>query len=82
MICNTTLYLDSNSVLHSARARFLTGNSDLLTDMSAFHECLSMRDAKKPQNTIKSFCEEVRQFLRMIRRITKDGTEFYIFDHS
>ena len=44
----------------SARARFLSGNSDLLTDVSAFHECLKMQTEKKTQSTIKSFCEEVR----------------------
>jgi len=48
---------------NSARARFLSGNSDLLTDVSAFHQCLKMRSEKKTQNMIKSFCEEVREVL-------------------
>jgi hypothetical protein len=59
----STLYLKSDSFLLSARARFLSGSSDLLTDVSAFHECLKMRAEKKTQSTIKSFCEEVRDVI-------------------
>ena len=46
-----------------ARAHFLSGNSDLLTDVSAFHECLKMHAENKTQSTIKSFCEEVRNVI-------------------
>ena len=63
------MYLESDSFLLSARARFLSGNSDLLTDVSAFNECLKMRAEKKAQSTIKSFCEEVRDVILAIIKI-------------
>jgi hypothetical protein len=44
----------------SARARFATGNSDLLTEMKAFNECVRLRAERKPQSAVKNFCEEVR----------------------
>lgn len=78
------LYLESDSFLFRARAHFLSGNSDLLTDVSAFHECLKLRAEKKSQSTIKSFCEEVRDAIlsHNIRSIAEDSAEFHIFDHS
>jgi hypothetical protein len=79
----STFYLESYSFIPSARARFLSGNSDLLTDVSAFHECLKMRAEKKNQNTIKSFCEEVRDGdITHNKDITENSAEFHFFDHS
>ncbi|KAF4611691.1 hypothetical protein D9613_004209 [Agrocybe pediades] len=42
----------------AARARFLTADSDLLTDVNAFDTCTKMRVEGKSQSTIRSFCEE------------------------
>ncbi|KAG7099683.1 hypothetical protein E1B28_001507 [Marasmius oreades] len=41
-----------------ARSRFSTGNSDLLTDMHAFNECMRLEREGKPRSAIKQFCEE------------------------
>ncbi|GBE77256.1 Putative DEAH-box ATP-dependent helicase [Sparassis crispa] len=41
-----------------ARARFARGNSDLLTDMTAYDECMRLRSVGKSQSALRSFCEE------------------------
>ncbi|KAF8167397.1 P-loop containing nucleoside triphosphate hydrolase protein [Crassisporium funariophilum] len=41
-----------------ARDRFLTGNSDLLTDVKAYNDCVKMHKEGKSQGAVKSFCEE------------------------
>lgn len=42
-----------------ARARFLTGNSDVLTDLKAYDECVTLQADGKSQHAIRAFCEEV-----------------------
>lgn len=44
----------------SARARFATANSDLLTDAHAYDECMRLRSEGKSQGALRAFCEEVR----------------------
>lgn len=39
----------------------MTGNSDLLTDLKAYDECVGLRTEGKPQGTVKAFCEEVNK---------------------
>ena len=42
-----------------ARARFATGDSDLLTDIHAYDEYARLHSEGKSQSAIKAFCEEV-----------------------
>ena len=57
MIYNPYVYrLDYTSF--RARARFATGNSDLLTDAKAYEECLSLRNKGESQGAIRAFCEQ------------------------
>ncbi|KIM88927.1 hypothetical protein PILCRDRAFT_813926 [Piloderma croceum F 1598] len=51
--------IDKRDEASMARARFATGNSDLLTDLKAYDECVRLRSQGKPPSTIKTFCEEV-----------------------
>ena len=44
-----------------ARARFMTGNSDLLTVLEAYDESMRLRVEGKSQGVIKTFCEEVNK---------------------
>ena len=43
----------------SARERFGKGNSDLLTDVNAYDECVRRRNEGASQSSMRSFCEEV-----------------------
>jgi len=45
----------------SARQRFFTADSDLLTDVKAFDECMRMFSEGQTQRNIRSFCEDVRE---------------------
>ncbi|KAH9842863.1 P-loop containing nucleoside triphosphate hydrolase protein [Rhodofomes roseus] len=60
-----------------ARARFATGNSDLLTDMHAYDECHRLRDQGKSQSSIRSFCEEHFISPPTIRDITSLRQDFF-----
>lgn len=42
-----------------ARARFATGNSDILTDVNAYEECANLRE--KRASRVRAFCEDVRR---------------------
>ena len=44
----------------SARKRFYTADSDLLTDVKAFDECMKMFADGLPQSKIRMFCDDVR----------------------
>ncbi|KAF8808063.1 P-loop containing nucleoside triphosphate hydrolase protein [Phlegmacium glaucopus] len=68
--------LEKRDEAAAARARFLSGNSDLLTDVSAFHQCLKMRTEKKSQSVIKSFCEENFISLTTLREVTSLRQDF------
>ncbi|KZT69049.1 P-loop containing nucleoside triphosphate hydrolase protein [Daedalea quercina L-15889] len=50
--------VDKRDEANQARARFTTGNSDLLTDMHAYGECRRLRDEGRSQSGIRVFCEE------------------------
>lgn len=47
----------------------MTGNSDLLTDLKAYDECMHLRSEGKPHSVIKAFCDEVRPKASGIRAI-------------
>ncbi|TFY64181.1 hypothetical protein EVJ58_g2777 [Rhodofomes roseus] len=69
----------SNAVFETSvpRARFATGNSDLLTDMHAYDECHRLRDQGKSQSSIRSFCEEHFISPPTIRDITSLRQDFF-----
>ncbi len=50
--------IDTDASLR-ARARFATGNSDLLTDAKAYDECARLRSDGKSASAIRAFCEQV-----------------------
>ena len=43
----------------SARERFATANSDLLTDSTAYTECLAIR--KEGPSRVRAFCDEASE---------------------
>ncbi|KAJ3807294.1 P-loop containing nucleoside triphosphate hydrolase protein [Lentinula aff. lateritia] len=50
--------MDKREEAIQARARFSKGNSDLLTDMNAFNECLRLTSGGKSQSAVRQFCEK------------------------
>ncbi|TCD63345.1 hypothetical protein EIP91_005646 [Steccherinum ochraceum] len=50
--------MDKREEASRARERFMDGNSDLLTDVNAYNECLRRRSEGASQGAIRSFCEE------------------------
>lgn len=52
----------SDFLTFSARERFASGNSDLLTDVNAYAECIRRRNEGASQSAVRAFCEEVRRF--------------------
>lgn len=57
------LYICSplNPTKFRARAQFSKGNSDLLTDMNAFNECLRLTSGGKSQSAVRQFCEKASE---------------------
>lgn len=43
----------------SARARFAVADSDILTDVNAYEQCMSMLSAGRGHSSVRAFCEEV-----------------------
>ncbi|EPT05932.1 hypothetical protein FOMPIDRAFT_1026812 [Fomitopsis schrenkii] len=68
--------MDKRDEATQARARFATGNSDLLTDMHAYDECCRLRDEGKSQSSIRAFCEENFISPTTIRDITSLRQDF------
>ncbi|PPQ77039.1 hypothetical protein CVT25_014856 [Psilocybe cyanescens] len=64
------------SLYHSARSRFFCGESDLLTDVNAFDECMKLRAEGKSQSTIRAFCEENFISATVLREITTLRQDF------
>ncbi|ESK92682.1 dead deah box [Moniliophthora roreri MCA 2997] len=50
--------MDKREEATKARARFATGNSDLLTDAYAYDECMKLSQEGKSQGSIRQFCEQ------------------------
>lgn len=53
-------YKSSLLIRNRARARFATGNSDLLTDAKAYEEVMRLRSNGQPQSSLRTFCDTVR----------------------
>ena len=53
------VFPDLCSPFSRARAKFATGNSDILTDVNAYEECAGQRE--KGTSRVRAFCEEVSQ---------------------
>ncbi|KDQ31208.1 hypothetical protein PLEOSDRAFT_23490 [Pleurotus ostreatus PC15] len=61
MLSSKSLFLspaEQREEANRARAKFVTGSSDLLTDVTAYNEVVGLRKAGKPQSQIKRYCEE------------------------
>ncbi|KAH8094722.1 P-loop containing nucleoside triphosphate hydrolase protein [Cristinia sonorae] len=50
--------MDKREEASRARERFTDGNSDLLTDVAAYNECLRRNSEGASQSAIRTFCEE------------------------
>ncbi|KAH9948231.1 P-loop containing nucleoside triphosphate hydrolase protein [Amylocystis lapponica] len=68
--------MDKRDEASRARARFLKGNSDLLTDINAYAECMRMRSEGKSQSAIRAFCEENFISAATVRDITSLRQDF------
>ncbi|KAJ3802281.1 P-loop containing nucleoside triphosphate hydrolase protein [Lentinula aff. detonsa] len=67
--------VDKREEATRARARFSKGNSDLLTDVNAFDECLRLSSGGKSQTAMKQFCEQnfiSQSTLREISTLRRD----------
>ncbi|KDQ15674.1 hypothetical protein BOTBODRAFT_54555 [Botryobasidium botryosum FD-172 SS1] len=60
----------------AARARFAMANSDLLTDMKAYHTCIRLRSEGKSNKDIKAFCETNFMLPAAIQDITSLRHDF------
>ncbi|KAJ7597434.1 P-loop containing nucleoside triphosphate hydrolase protein [Mycena floridula] len=49
--------IDKRDEATQARARFATSESDLLTDLEAYGQCMNMRTEGKSQGAVRQFCE-------------------------
>ncbi|PIL31325.1 hypothetical protein GSI_06023 [Ganoderma sinense ZZ0214-1] len=68
--------MDKREEANQARARFATGNSDLLTDVNAYEECLGLRNKGESQSAIRAFCEQNFLSASTIRDITSLRQDF------
>ncbi|KAI0713143.1 P-loop containing nucleoside triphosphate hydrolase protein [Cerioporus squamosus] len=68
--------IDKREEANQARARFATGNSDLLTDTKAYDECARLRTEGKSASAIKAFCEQNFISISTIRDITSLRLDF------
>ncbi|THH29051.1 hypothetical protein EUX98_g5134 [Antrodiella citrinella] len=62
--------MDKREEASRARERFADGNSDLLTDVNAYDECLRRRSDGASQGAIRAFCEENFISATTVRDIT------------
>ncbi|KAG6873855.1 hypothetical protein C0995_010467 [Termitomyces sp. Mi166 len=61
-----------------ARERFLTAGSDLLTDVAAYNQCVSLRCGGKRQVEIRAFCEKNFISPTSVREITTLRNDFLL----
>ncbi|GJE89518.1 HrpA-like RNA helicase [Phanerochaete sordida] len=66
--------MDKREEASRARAKFATGNSDILTDVNAYEECASLRE--KGASRVRAFCEENFISMSTLRDITSLRQEF------
>ncbi|KAI0673812.1 P-loop containing nucleoside triphosphate hydrolase protein [Trametes maxima] len=68
--------MDKREEANQARAKFATGNSDLLTDANAYDECLALRKQGASQSAIRAFCEQNFISAPTLRDITSLRLDF------
>ncbi|KAI0652536.1 P-loop containing nucleoside triphosphate hydrolase protein [Trametes meyenii] len=68
--------MDKREEANQARAKFATGNSDLLTDANAYDECLALRKQGASQSAIRAFCEQNFISTSTLRDITSLRLDF------
>ncbi|KAH9486308.1 Putative DEAH-box ATP-dependent helicase [Psilocybe cubensis] len=68
--------MDKRDEAAVARARFLYGDSDLLTDVNAFDECMKLRAEGKSQSTIRAFYDQNFISAAVVREITTLRQDF------
>ncbi|KAI8990673.1 P-loop containing nucleoside triphosphate hydrolase protein [Trametes punicea] len=69
--------IDKREEASQARAKFATGNSDLLTDANAYDECIALREKGASHSAIRAFCEENFISASTIRDITSLRLDFF-----
>ncbi|EMD42249.1 hypothetical protein CERSUDRAFT_110776 [Gelatoporia subvermispora B] len=69
--------MEKREEANQARSRFIHGNSDLLTDLNAFEECMRLRTEGKSQSAIKNFCDENFISVSTVRDITSLRQDFF-----
>ncbi|KDQ63105.1 hypothetical protein JAAARDRAFT_119492 [Jaapia argillacea MUCL 33604] len=68
--------MDKREEAMQARLRFATENSDLLTDVRAFNECIRLRKDGKPQSAVRDFCQQNFISLQAVREVTTLRQDF------
>ncbi|KAI0640102.1 P-loop containing nucleoside triphosphate hydrolase protein [Trametes polyzona] len=68
--------MDKREETNQARAKFATGNSDLLTDANAYEECISLRAKGASHSAIRAFCEQNFISPSTIRDVTSLRLDF------
>ncbi|KAF9015717.1 P-loop containing nucleoside triphosphate hydrolase protein [Cyathus striatus] len=68
--------IDKREEASRARIRFSSGNSDLLTDLRAYEECMRLRAEGHSQSSMKIFCEDNFISPTTVRDITMLRQEF------
>ncbi|OSD00833.1 P-loop containing nucleoside triphosphate hydrolase protein [Trametes coccinea BRFM310] len=68
--------MDKREEASQARAKFATANSDLLTDVKAYDECLALREKGASHSAIRAFCEQHFISPSTIRDITSLRLDF------
>ncbi|KAI0778819.1 P-loop containing nucleoside triphosphate hydrolase protein [Trametes elegans] len=69
--------MDKREEANRARAKFATGNSDLLTDANAYEECISMRSKGASTSAIRAFCDQNFISPSTVRDVTSLRQDFF-----
>lgn len=59
MFIHVLAFTSAHALVLRARLRFDKHNSDLLTDVQAYNECMRLRSDDESRGSLRSFCEEV-----------------------
>ncbi|KIJ66186.1 hypothetical protein HYDPIDRAFT_174355 [Hydnomerulius pinastri MD-312] len=68
--------MDRREEANQAKLRFDMDNSDLLTDVNAYNECMRLRSEGKAQSALRNFCEENFISAASVREITSLRQDF------
>ncbi|KAF8971676.1 P-loop containing nucleoside triphosphate hydrolase protein [Flammula alnicola] len=68
--------MDKRAEATAARARFLSGDSDILTDVKAYDECTKLLAEGRGQSAVRSFCEENFINMSVLREISTLRQDF------